>query len=209
MYKIDLKEISKRESERVEWKENVAEIDDVIKTIVAFANDISNLGGGYVVCGAKEGKDEHGFQKVIYAGLTSERLKEIQGKVLNDCRTKVDAELMPITEELPSIEDESKRILAFIVPATGHAHSYRSSGKDTSTYYIRIGNETREARNGLLRELLVKKNLLEPWDKRINQIATLEDIDLLVFREYIQEMGLWSPNKDIEDYISENRPVKE
>ena len=46
---IDLKELSVRESERVEWKENVADIADVVSTIVAFANDISNLGGGYVV----------------------------------------------------------------------------------------------------------------------------------------------------------------
>jgi len=43
---IDLHELAKRESERVEWKENVADITNVIKTIVAFANDYSNLGGG-------------------------------------------------------------------------------------------------------------------------------------------------------------------
>lgn len=47
MSAIDLKELSKRESERVEWKENVAEIESLIKTTVAFANDYSNLGGGY------------------------------------------------------------------------------------------------------------------------------------------------------------------
>jgi len=58
---INLKELAKRESERVEWKENVADIEDVIKTIVALANDYSNLGGGYVVCGAKEVKEAHGF----------------------------------------------------------------------------------------------------------------------------------------------------
>ena len=56
--KIDLKELANRESEQVEWKENVADPKGVVETIVAFANDYSNLGGGYVVCGAKEGKDE-------------------------------------------------------------------------------------------------------------------------------------------------------
>ena len=86
MNKVDLTELSKRESERVEWKANVADIEDVIKTAVAFANDYSNLGGGYIVCGAKEAKDEHGFQKLIQTGLTSNRLKEIEGKVLSDLR---------------------------------------------------------------------------------------------------------------------------
>jgi len=43
---VNLKELSQRESERVEWKETVADIEDLIKTSVAFANDFSNLGGG-------------------------------------------------------------------------------------------------------------------------------------------------------------------
>lgn len=46
-YSIDLKELAYRESEQVEWKENVADINDVIQTAVAFANDYSNLGWIY------------------------------------------------------------------------------------------------------------------------------------------------------------------
>jgi ATP-dependent DNA helicase RecG len=37
-YTIDLKELAYRESEQVEWKENVADINDVIQTAVAFSN---------------------------------------------------------------------------------------------------------------------------------------------------------------------------
>lgn len=200
MNKIDLTELSKRESERVEWKENVADIEDVIKTAVAFANDYSNLGGGYIVCGAKETKDEHGFQKLIQIGLTSDRLKEVEGKVLSDLREKTFPSIVTLTEEIPVTE--GKRILVFIIPATSDAHNYRASGKDTSTYYVRIGRETREARNGILRELLVKKNQIEHWDKRINSKATTDDIDLLSLREYLKEMSLWDNNKAIEDYLS-------
>lgn len=200
MNRIDLAELSKRESERVEWKENVADIEDVIKTAVAFANDYSNLGGGYIVCGATEAKDEHGFQKLIQTGLTSNRLKEIEGKVLTDLRDKTFPSIVALIEEIPVSEE--KRILVFIVPATNDAHSYRASGKDTSTYYVRIGRETREARNGILRELLVKKNIIEHWDKRINSNATLDDIDLLSLREYLKEMSLWDNHKALEDYLS-------
>ncbi len=200
MDKIDLTELSKRESERVEWKENVADIEDVIKTAVAFANDFSNLGGGYIVCGAKESKDEHGFQKLIQTGLTSKRLKEIEGKVLSDLREKTFPPIVALTEEIPVTE--ATRILVIIIPATSFAHNYRASGKDTSTYYVRIGRETREARNGILRELLVKKNQMEHWDKRINSKATIDDIDLLSLREYLKEMSLWDPNKALEDYLS-------
>lgn len=201
MANIDLKELSARESERVEWKKNVADIDQVIKTIVAFANDISNLGGGYVVCGAEEGTDEHGFQKVFYTGLMSSRLKELEGKVLNHCREKVSPPVVPITEEIQV--DEDRRILVFIIAATGNAHSYRAGGKDSSTYYIRIGRDTIEARNSLLTEVLIKKNQLEPWDRRINKNAGIDAFDLIVLREYLQEMGLWSPKKTVEELITD------
>lgn len=202
---IDLKDLAQRESERVEWKENVADIEDVIKTSVAFANDFSNLGGGYVVCGAKEIKDEHGFQKLVEIGLTSSKLKEIEGKVLTDLREKVYPPIVPLTEELTVSED--RRILVFIIPSSKNAHSYRASGKDASTYYVRIGRETREAKNGILRELLIQKRELEPWDKRINARALLTDIDLIVLREYLQEMKVWDPNKAIEDYLSDNERI--
>jgi ATP-dependent DNA helicase RecG len=200
MNKIDLPELSKRESERVEWKENVADIEDVVKTAVAFANDYSNLGGGYIICGARETKDEHGFQKLEQTGLTSIRFKEVENRVLAELRDKVFPPIIAVIEEIPVSDD--RRILAFIIPATGNAHNYRASGKDSSTYYIRIGRETREARNGILRELLVKKNQIEPWDRRINQSATIDDIDLLSLREYLKEMSLWDNNKPLEDYLS-------
>jgi ATP-dependent DNA helicase RecG len=172
----------------VEWKQTVADVEDVLKTVTAFANDFQNMGGGYVVCGAAEGQDEHGFQKVSYPGLTSARFKVIEGKVMADARAKIYPAVTPIVEELPG-ETEDARVLVFIVPATGQAHTYRASGKDSATYYVRLSRETVEARNGVLRELLVRKQALAPWDRRINDTAALQDIDLLAFREVLQQIG--------------------
>jgi ATP-dependent DNA helicase RecG len=195
---IDLKELSKRESERVEWKEQVADIDDIIKTAVAFANDYSNLGGGYIVCGAKEIKDEHGFQKLLTVGLTASRLKEIEGKATSALREKTFPSIVPVIEEIEI--DPEHRILVFVVAATGQVHTYRATGKDASTCYVRTGRETREARNGIHRELLVKRNLLEAWDKRSCSNATIRDIDLIALRQYLQEINLWDDNKSIDEY---------
>ncbi len=201
MPRIDLHELSVRESERVEWKRDVASVDDVIKTAVAFANDFSNLGGGYIVCGAEESEGAGGFPKVEFVGLSSSRFKEIEGKVLSDCRNKVDPPIVPFVEVIPT-PDPVKRVLVFLIPATEQAHSYRGSGKDVSTYYIRIGRETLEARNGLLRELLVRKKAQDPWDRRVNTNASLSDFDLLTFRDYLQNMGLWEPQKPLDQYLS-------
>lgn len=200
MGKIDLKELASRESEQVEWKENVADVEDVVRTIAAFANDYSNLGGGYVVCGAKESKDAHGFQKMEIPGLTSGQLREIEGRVLTLCREKVEPTLTPLLEELPASTDD-RRILVFIVPSTGYAHSFRRAG-DSGKYYIRISRETREARNGILRELFVRKRIQEPWDRRAHPAATVDDIDLLALREVMKRVGLWDNSKGLEDYLS-------
>ncbi|MFA7542739.1 MAG: ATP-binding protein [Candidatus Cloacimonadaceae bacterium] len=205
---IDLNELMQRESERVEWKQNVASIDDVIKTIVAFSNDYSNLGGGYVVCGAKECKDAQGFPAVCLEGLTANRLKEIEEKTLSDLRQKVDPEIVPTTRILPA-EDESKRVLVFVVPSTGYAHCYRSDSHDSSRYYIRVGSNTIEARNGLMRELMVRKRQLEPWDKRACPNATDSAIDVFLLRDYLYKMRLATRETDIRSFISDQIKISD
>lgn len=198
---IDLKELLFRESERVEWKYNVANVEDVVRTIVAFSNDYSNLGGGYVVCGAQETKDAYGFQDVNLEGLSASRLNEIEKRTLNHLAEKVDPKIVPAIRVLPA-KEEDKRILIFIVPSTGYAHSYRASGSDASRYYIRDGSNTIEAKNSLLRELLIRKRALEPWDKRACKSATESAIDLYLLRDYLSEMKLIGPDTDIRIYLS-------
>lgn len=209
-YNIDLKELSTRESEKVEWKENGDDqniVRSIVKTISAFANDISNFGGGYVVCGAKEIKDDFGFPKVLYTGLSSKRFKEIEGKVLQNCRDYVSPSLAPIVHEMDNPEDKTTRILIFIIIASPEAHSYRDG--DTSSFYVRIGRETREARNGILTQLLIKKQKIEYFDKRVNPKTSEADIDILLFRDSMQEMGLLMPEKSLEDYFSDKEQIAE
>ena len=209
-FNIDLSELSLRESERVEWKENGDDIDvvkKIVKTISAFANDISNFGGGYVVCGAKEIKDDYGFPKVQYKGLTANKLKEIEGKVTQHCREYIHPALSPIVEEIINPEDSSTRILVFVILASPDAHIYRDG--QTSTYYVRISRETREAKNGILTQLLIKKQKIEYFDKRVNNTATEADIDVLLFRDSMQEMGLLFPEKSLADYFSDREQIAE
>ena len=209
-YSINLKELSARESEKVEWKENGNDSDiivSIVKTISAFANDIANFGGGYVVCGAKEGKDEYGFPTLTYTGLTADKLKKIENTVLQHCRDYVSPSIAPIVQELENPHNKDTRILVFIVVATAEAHTYRN--KDTATYYVRIGRETREARNGVLAQLLLKKQKIVYFDKRMNVNTTAADIDILLFRDSMQEMRLLFPEKSLEDYLSDKEQIAE
>jgi predicted HTH transcriptional regulator len=209
-FSIDLKELATRESEKVEWKENGDDpkiVSSIARTIAAFANDISNFGGGYVVCGAKEGKDEFGFPQVEYQGLNADKLKAIEGKVMQHCRDYISPPVVPIVQELENPHKLDTRILVFIVIASPDAHTYRDG--ENNTYYVRLSRETREARNGILAQLLIKKQKIEYFDKRINPATTVGDIDVLLFRDSMREMKLLFPEKSLEDYFSDREQVAE
>ena len=205
MTAIDLDLIAARESEQVEWKESVADPDDVAATLCAFANDLANLGGGYVVCGARETKDAHGFQALERIGLEPNRLREIEGKVLALCRDRISPSIAPLIEELPAATPE-RRILVLVQPATGNAHQFRR-GHDGARHYVRLGRSTIEARNGILRELLVRKGVAEPWDRRLCAGATLADLDLLALRETLRRMGAFVPDQGLEPFLDGERPL--
>jgi hypothetical protein len=61
------------------------------------------------------------------------------------------------------------------------------------------------------KELQRRKRQLETWawDKQINQKASLEDIDLLILRHYLQDMKLWASNRTIDDYLSDKNKIEE
>ena len=202
---IDLALLASRENEQTEWKENVADIDDVVATLSAFANDLPNLGGGYVVCGAKEQPDEHGFPSLARTGLTAARLKEVENTVRARCRSRVSPPIAPLTEELPS-DGEGRRILVFVQPATRGAHTFRR-GSDGAKHFVRVGRSTIEARNGLLRDLLVRKSELEPWDRRPCASATIADLNLLALRDALQRMGLYAPERGVEPLLSHDQSL--
>jgi ATP-dependent DNA helicase RecG len=203
---IDLRELSYNESEQIEWTENVADIDDVVETLSAFANDLPNLGGGHVICGAREVKDEHGFPKLERSGLTAARLHEVEGTVLTRCRTRVSPPITPLVEQVDEGTPPDRRILVFTQPATADAHSFRR-GEGSPRYFVRAGRHTIEARNGLMRALMVRKNAREPWDRRPCAAATIEDLDLLVIRDTLHRMRMSSLENRVERYLSADQQL--
>lgn len=209
-FQIDLNALAIRESEKVEWKENGDDkniVQSIVKTIAAFANDLSNFGGGYVVCGAKEIKDAYGFPKVDFTGLSAEKLREIEGKVLQHCRDYLNPAVVPIVHELENPLDASTRILVFVIIASYDAHIYRDG--ETSHYYVRIGRETREARNGVLMQLLTKKQKVVPFDRKMNPQASLLDIEVWRLKETLAEGGILTEDASPEDYLSDTNSIAE
>lgn len=183
---IDLQKLLERENHQVEWKERVADIENACKSLVAFANDFHSLGGGYLVCGVRESKDLHGSPLAESVGLTAAEAKRVSGELMVLCREKVSPPISPHLEELEGAEP-GKKVLVFTQPRTGQAHSFRGT-KEGPAYWIRLGSQTRQARNGLLRDLLVKTGATPPWELQPCNEAKPEDLDLLKLRGFLSQV---------------------
>ena len=144
--RVGLDQLARRGNEQSEWKGNVADVDDVVATLTAFANDLQNLGGGDVVCGAREEKDAHGFTRLVRTGLKASRFKAVENTVLARGRERVSPALAPLVEVLET-DDPSRRILVLIQPASGTAHTFRRAD-DGAKHHVRVSRSTLEARNG-------------------------------------------------------------
>ena len=195
MSPIDLDDLLRREDSRVEWKRRAAEIEDVVKTLTAFANDLEGTRqGGWVVCGIEEG-DDHGFPAARRVGLVASRFQEVQGKVLDWCRSRVSPPLVPTLEAVLMPEDPSRRILAFHVPASPHLHSFREEN-GSIRYWVRHGSQTVEARGELLRQVQQGKEDVPPFLQRPCPRATLEELDLLAARAFLTQANLPHPPEE-------------
>src|SRR3954468_23887045 len=81
------------EWDRIEFKEGWNP-EAILHTIAAFANDINNWGGGYIVVGIEE-KD--GTPILPPKGLLQGQLDKIQKDVVNICN-KISPNYMPVTQ---------------------------------------------------------------------------------------------------------------
>ena len=78
---------------RIEFKETW-DPEASLKTICAFANDIDNWGGGYIVIGVRSGKDGDPDELI---GVDPGKIDAYLKDMLNKCKL-IKPEYMPITE---------------------------------------------------------------------------------------------------------------
>ncbi len=170
------------EWERLEFKQGWNP-EAVLHTVCAFANDINNWGGGYIIIGLSA-KD--GIPQFPPVGIPRENFDRIQGEVISTCY-KMQPNYLPITQPY---EIDGKHILVIWVPA-GDMRPYSvpsTLGSDgRRQYYVRAGSSSIVAK-GDLQTRLIELAAKVPFDDRINQEATLNDLDLGLIREFLQEV---------------------
>jgi len=181
------------EWERLEFKKGWNP-EEIIHTICAFANDLNNWGGGYVIIGIEE---QDGQPTLPPVGIHPGQLDKIQGEVL-----ELAHQMQP--HYFPRIQPyilSGRHIIVLWCPAGDHrpyaAPSTQGKGAQRQPY-IRYGSRSIVARDENLHRLNELTARI-PFDDRINHQAAIQDFDLGLIQAFLQEVksDLYEESKHI------------
>ncbi len=172
------------EWERLEFKAGWNP-EAVLHTMCAFANDLHNLGGGYILIGVAEQK---GQPVLPAAGLNPKELDAIQKEVL-----RLGHLIIPPYHPLMAPCDVGGRVVLVLSAPGGQTRPYKapvslSRENREYGYYVRKGSATVRAKHGDEVELISMAATV-PFDDRINLQASLDDLDLGLVRAYLKRVG--------------------
>jgi ATP-dependent DNA helicase RecG len=181
------------EWERLEFKRGWNP-EEVIRTMCAFANDLNNWGGGYIVIGI-EAND--GLPLLPPAGLQQNQIDKIQNEVL-ELGNRIQPAYLPVMQ--PYLLDEQHILILWCPAGDFRPYSAPSTLGDKAQrqYYIRAGSSTVIAKDDILRQIFELAARV-PFDDRINQQATIDDFDLGLIQAYLHEVksDLYEESKHI------------
>lgn len=172
------------ESTRIEFKTDFNP-EPIVHTMCAFANDIDNIGGGYIIIGVEE-KDS--VPRLPPKGIPKSRIDPILKKLEGFCHC-IEPLYQPIVE--PRLLD-GKYVIVIWCPG-GFGRPYKAAKnvyKSTSDkrYYIRKMASTVIASPQEERELFYVSSDI-PFDDRPNLTASPEDLSKERMRDYLRSVG--------------------
>lgn len=193
------------ENARIEYKQDWNP-EPILHTICAFANDIDNWGGGYIIIGIEE---ENGSPIFPIKGLKKSSIDRINKELLQICNL-IEPRYIPIVDHT---DFEGSDIIILWVPG-GNERPYKcpvtilnkKSGKSEKAYYIRKMSNTIRANRTEEEELHMLADKV-PFDDRANMSADIRDLRPSLISEYLgaisSNLYLNSLERPVEDLATD------
>lgn len=171
------------EWERIELKSGWNKLE-IIQSVCAFANDINNWGGGYIIVGADE-KDGQAVLPPI--GVNRKKIDAMQKELMAICHL-MQPNYFPVAEP---VEVYNKTLLVIWVSG-GEARPYKAPDTlkkgGSSSYYVRHFSSTKKASAAEERDL-IRMSAHIPFDDRVNQHTELNDLKLPLIQDHLATIG--------------------
>ena len=170
------------EQARVEYKSDWNP-QSILHTICAFANDIDNFSGGYIIIGIEE-KDGIPIRPI--KGLELNKIDLIQKEILEYCHKCIEPKYVPLID-VQTI-DEKKCIVVWCYSGLDRPYKclddvYVKESKNKS-YFIRKGSSSIKTTTQAEKELFSLSGII-PYDDRINYNTSLNDLNINLIRKYL------------------------
>lgn len=172
------------ESARVEFKEGWNP-SAIYRSVCAFANDLDNLGGGYILIGVEE---ENGIAKRPVKGIEEGQLDKIQKAIVG-----LNNQIHPFYAPKISVEQVDGRWIMVLWVPTGTERPYQVpediiAKQKTYKPFIRYGTSSIEAKGDLLDDVNDLKDRT-PFDERGNASIKTGDISMTLVRDHLATVG--------------------
>lgn len=175
------------ENARIEYKSDWNP-EPILHSICAFANDIDNWGGGYIIIGIDE---ENGIPKFPIKGLEKSSIDRINKELLQKCNL-IEPRYLPVVEHTTY---EGKEIIVLWIPG-GADRPYKcptafptaKAIKADKAYYIRKMSNSIRANHLDEKELFMLANN-QPYDDRPHLAAQIEDLKSSLISEFLYTVG--------------------
>lgn len=172
------------ESTRIEFKSSWNP-NSIIHSICAFANDIDNVGGGYIVIGVEE---ENGSPVFPIKGIEQDKIDGILKELIGCCHF-IEPLYNPVVEP---ILFQGKYIIVIWITG-GYGRPYKASKnifteKSNKLYYIRKFSSTIVASSEEEKQLYYVSSDI-PFDDRANLAADVSDLDIGLMRQHLKDIG--------------------
>ena len=168
---------------RIEFKETW-DPEASLKTVCAFANDLDNWGGGYIVIGVEE---DNGRPVYPLKGIPFDKIDAYQKNILAKCKL-IRPAYMPIAEV---VDYADKKFIVLWCPGGDNRpySSPKTMAKDNKEriYYIRKMSNTVEPSDDEVKDLFSLANKI-PFDDRVNHQAEISDLNVTLIQNYLKEV---------------------
>lgn len=155
----------------------------IIRTICAFANDLLNHNGGYVIVGVE---DVGGSAVLPPKGLPPNSIEQVSKEILGQVKQWINPDYVP---RVYPDEVDGRHVLVVHCP-TGYNRPYsapeRLEKNGSRVQWVRVGAETKKA-DGELGRQLAEVVVRTPFDAQPRHELTADDLDSDVVEHFLRQ----------------------